>query len=105
MYKICVIGDKNSVQGFLAIGLDIFTAYDRQDAVDTIKKCVRDDYAIIYITEKLFMLAEDEIDKYKDSKIPAIIPIPAAGENLGIGLKNVTKSVERAVGSDILSNE
>ena len=42
------------------------------------------------------------IDKYKDMAIPAIILIPGRDGSLGIGMKNVSRSVERAVGADIL---
>ena len=32
MYKIGVIGDKQSVQGFKAVGLDVFDCNTREDA-------------------------------------------------------------------------
>lgn len=35
-------------------------------------------------------------------RTPAIIPIPGVDGNFGIGIANVKKSVERAVGADIL---
>ena len=44
----------------------------------------------------------EEIDQYKDSRLPAIIPVPNKDGSLGIGMTNVRKSVERAVGADIL---
>ncbi len=34
MYKVGVVGDKDSIMGFLALGIDIFPAYDS----DEIKK-------------------------------------------------------------------
>ena len=45
---------------------------------------------------------EPEIARYKDNLTPAIILIPGKGGSLGIGMANVKKSVERAVGADIL---
>ena len=44
----------------------------------------------------------DEVDEYADLRTPAIIPIPGKEGSLGIGMTSVKKSVERAVGSDIL---
>jgi V/A-type H+-transporting ATPase subunit F len=44
----------------------------------------------------------EEISEYKDHRLPAIIPIPSKDGNLGIGMTAVRKSVERAVGADIL---
>ena len=45
---------------------------------------------------------QDEVKKYKDMVTPAIILIPGKSGSLGIGMKNITDSVERAVGADIL---
>ena len=45
---------------------------------------------------------EEAVSRYTDSKLPAIIPIPNKDGSLGIGMASVKKSVERAVGADIL---
>ena len=37
--------------------------------------------------------------------LPAIIPIPGVTGNTGMGIKMVKKSVEQAVGSDIIFND
>ena len=44
----------------------------------------------------------DEVEEYNDQRLPAIIPIPGKEGSLGIGMTSVKKSVERAVGADIL---
>jgi len=46
-----------------------------------------------------YLLSEQP--QYKDMAIPAIILIPGREGSLGIGMKNVHSSVERAVGADI----
>lgn len=102
MYKIAVIGDRESVLAFRAVGLSVFPAVDAQEAVKTLKKLVREDFAIIYITEQLYQYMIEEIEEYTDMRIPAIIPIPGKDGSLGIGMTSVKKSVERAVGADIL---
>ena len=43
-----------------------------------------------------------EIDRYKDAIVPTIIQIPGISGNTGSGIEGVKKSVEQAVGSDIL---
>lgn len=102
MYKIGVIGDRDSVVGFRAVGLDVFPCQDGDEARKALHKLAKDDFAIIYITEKLAAMIPNEIDKYKDSMLPAIIPIPDKNGATGTGMDNVRKSVERAVGADIL---
>ncbi len=103
MYKLGVIGDKNSIQGFLTLGLDIFPSYSADEIKENLKKCAENGYGIIYITEQALALIGDEADRYNDMQMPAIIPIPGLTGTLGIGMANVKKCVERAVGSDIIS--
>ena len=45
---------------------------------------------------------DEEIAEYKGLRLPAIIPVPGRNGSLGIGMQDVRKSVERAVGADIL---
>lgn len=102
MYKVGVIGDKDSILGFLALGIDIFPAYEADDIKRLIHRLVEDEYAIIYITEKASLLAKETMARYKDSKLPAIIVIPGIGGSMGLGMNEVRESAMRAIGVDIL---
>lgn len=102
MYKIAVIGDKNSVMGFASLGLAVFYADSEASVREVFLKLDLSKYGIIYITEKAASLIPDIIEKYRFESIPAIILIPGANSNTGAGLADVTKSVEKAVGSIIL---
>ena len=102
MYKIGVIGDTPTVAGFRAVGLDVFPCNTGEEAQKIVHKLAANEFAIIYITEKLAAEISEEIDKYKDMMLPAIIPIPDRNGSLGTGMDSVRKSVERAVGADIL---
>lgn len=106
MYKIGVIGERESVLGFKAVGLDVFPCQDKDSARDVLHRIAKDEYAIVYITESLCKDMQQDIERYKDVRMPAIIPIPGVGGTCGIGMSNLKKAVERAVGADILfSNE
>ncbi len=102
MYKIGVIGDKDSILGFKALGLSVFPVTEIEEAKNVLHKLAKEDYAVIYITEQIAKDITTEIDKYKDKRFPAIILIPNNQGSLGIGMRGVKKSVERAVGADIL---
>ena len=105
MYKIAVLGDRDSIYGFAALGLDIWPVAEPADPAEAGKKLreiAEGDYAVIYITESLAAGLEEEIDRYRTAGLPAIIPIPGVSGNTGMGLKMVKKSVEQAVGSDII---
>lgn len=103
MYKIGVIGDRESVLCFLAVGFTVKTVESAGEAAAALKKMAADgEYAVIYLVEEFAMQLEDEIGKYKDSPLPAVIVIPGKKGSEGYGMENVRKSVQRAVGADIL---
>lgn len=103
MYKIGVIGDKQSVLGFKAVGLNVFDCSSNEEARSTLKSIV-EDYAIIYITENFYNEIKETVYEYNEKRLPAIIPIPSMKGTTGIGLENIKKAVEKAVGADILFN-
>lgn len=102
MYKIAVIGDKDSIYGFAALGLKIFPCDDAKAALNKVKELVKENYGIIYMTEAVYSALGEELDEYRDLLTPAIIPIPGVSGNTGIGMRDVSRSVEKAVGSDII---
>ena len=105
MLKIAVIGGRETVMGFKALGLDVFPVETDAQAKDTLRALTRsteDTYAIIYLEETLAVTLENEINKFKDKPIPAIILIPGREGSLGLAQAALRASVERAVGSDIL---
>ncbi|AMJ40326.1 V-type ATP synthase subunit F [Anaerotignum propionicum] len=105
MSKVGIIGDKDSILGFLALGIDIFPAYNAEEVKKTIHKLAEKDYAIIYITEQASLMAKESIAKYKDFELPAIIVIPGVGGSMGLGMNEVRESAKRAIGADILFSE
>ena len=63
------------------------------------------DYAVIYITEALMSQLPEEMERCAQRMLPAVIPIPGVTGNTGAGIRNVKRSVEQAVGSDIIFND
>jgi len=102
MYKMAVMGDYDSIYGFATLGLDTFPTEGKEDAAKTLKQLADTGYGVIYMTEELAALIATEVDKYKTRMLPAIILIPGVKGNTGEGINNVKRSVEQAVGSDIL---
>ena len=67
-YKIAVIGDRESVMGFRALGLDVFPAEadTAPAAFDAALRTEGQPYAIIYITEELVAPLKAKIDAVKE---------------------------------------
>ena len=102
MYKIAVMGAYDSIYGFASLGLDIHPVSDIQEGEEELRRLASGDYAVIYITEALEAQIPQEIARYREQVLPAIIQIPGVSGNTGAGITGVKKSVEQAVGSDIL---
>lgn len=102
MKKIGVIGDKSSVLCFMAAGFRVFVTEDPLEAASFIKKAASEDIAVLYVTEPLLEKLTDLYETVKVDPTLALIPIPAKSGSTGFALAAVKKSVERAVGADIL---
>lgn len=105
MVKIAVFGERESIKGFAAVGLDIFPCDKDEEAAIQFKKIVDADYGVIYITEHFASLLSREIEKTDSRLSPSVVPIPGALGNTGIGVARLKSAVEKAVGSDIVFNQ
>lgn len=102
MYKIAVMGDKASVYGFAALGLEIYPVTEPQEAINRLKQLADGNYAVIYITEQLAELIPEELSRLNKQPLPAVIPIPGVYGNTGMGMKTVQENIIKAVGSEII---
>lgn len=105
--RIGVIGGRDTVMGFKALGLDTFPADGPAEAGKILRRLTRESgesYAILYLEETLAAQLQSEIDKFKDSPTPAIILIPGREGSIGLGQQALRAAVERAVGTNILGD-
>ena len=103
MYKIAAMGDKDSIYGFASLGVSIFPANDATEGIRILRRLADAEYGVVYITEQLASMIPEELERFASKSLPAIIPIPGVRGNTGLGFDNVSKFVEKAVGSDIIS--
>ncbi|MGL5615190.1 MAG: V-type ATP synthase subunit F [Sarcina sp.] len=103
MYKkIGVVGDKDSVLAFKALGVDVFPVIEVEEARKTVDRLAMTDYAVIFITEQVAKDIEETIERYNNKVLPAVILIPSNQGTLNIGSKRISDNVEKAVGVNIL---
>lgn len=103
MYKIGIIGDRDSVLGFMALGFSVHEAQKSRDAAEKLHNLVKTgEYAIIFVTENFALDMQEDIARYKDAPLPAITVIPGGNGSTGYGMASIKSAVERAVGADIL---
>lgn len=100
--KLAVIGEKQIVTAFKAVGLETFFADKAEDATDILRELVKSgDYAVVFITENIAASMDDTLQVLKKRAYTAVVPIPSLEES-GYGMASIKKDVERAIGADIL---
>lgn len=102
MYKIGVVGDKDSILAFKAIGIDVYPVVEAEEAQKTIDRMAMDKYAVIFVTEQVAQNIEETIERYNREILPAVILIPSNQGSLNIGIQRIRDNVEKAVGVNIL---
>ena len=115
-YRIAIVGPKDAILGFKALGLKTHDANSTEEAVKLLYTLKSKEftnaagekkrtYAIIFITEELATgISKDDYAKLSEEALPAIIPVPGTKGTTGYGIKRIGKMVEQAVGSDIFKN-
>jgi V/A-type H+-transporting ATPase subunit F len=103
--KIAIIGSPDSVLGWRALGLTTFGVHKLDQAQEALNEIDKGGFAIVFITEDWYGKLEEDLIKFKERALPAIISVPSQHGSTGAGLENLRRIVERAVGSDILFNK
>ncbi|MGI6153346.1 MAG: V-type ATP synthase subunit F [Christensenellaceae bacterium] len=102
MYRIGVIGDFSSVNGFMALGLDVVPVESVAEAEKELRRMCADKYGVIYITEPLMAQMEEACNRIGEEITPAVVPIPTGKGSTGYGEGRLREYVRQAVGSDII---
>lgn len=102
MYKVGVVGDKDSILAFKALGIDVYPAVEPEEARKIVDRMAMDNYGVIFLTEQLAVHLEETVERYNKVPVPAIILIPSNQGTLNIGKQRISDNVEKAVGVNIL---
>lgn len=102
MPKIAVIGDRDSILGFKAVGVITFPTSGPEEVKDALRKVTGGDYAVVFITEQAADQAREAVEEINARPTPILVPIPSSRGSLGMGMAQIRRSVEKAVGADIL---
>lgn len=112
-YKLAIIGTKDQILGFKALGATAVNANNADEAKERLFELVAEEieiedgetrkkYAIIFILEEyMATLTKEDYKKLNKEALPAVVPIPGVKGTAGFGLTRIKRMVEQAVGSDI----
>ncbi|MBM3710232.1 MAG: V-type ATP synthase subunit F [Actinobacteria bacterium] len=101
--KIAALGEKDIMLIFQGIGADIFPVKDTEEVEMQLKKIIRDEYGIIFITETLAIKLDSIIREYYDKVKPSIVIIPSLGKRNNYAVETLRHAIIKAVGTDVFS--
>lgn len=99
--KVAVLGEKKVVLAFKSLGVSVFGIDKEEDFSSATTEIENDDYSILFITEDIAQKYNKKIEHFYTKTLPAILIIPGAGQNQGIGKNSLKKTIKRALGSDL----
>ncbi|UCD72157.1 MAG: V-type ATP synthase subunit F [Syntrophobacterales bacterium] len=101
--NIAVLGDKDSILCFRAIGVSTYPVANSEEAKPILRQLCRENYAVIFVTEPIAREIPDLIDDLAMGPLPSIVLIPNNQGSLGLGMEKIKKTVVRAIGADIFA--
>ncbi|RKY67662.1 MAG: V-type ATP synthase subunit F [Candidatus Latescibacterota bacterium] len=99
--KMAVIGDRDSVLPFKAVGMKVVPVADAQEAARAFDSLVNSKYVIIFITERVAEGIQEKIERVALKTLPSVVLIPDNRGALGLATKKVRQTVSKAIGADI----
>ena len=95
--RIAIVGNKDSILAFKALGMDVFYETERDKIMEVLKKLIAKEYPIILITEQEAIKVNDFLDIRAKYPFPIILPIPDGVNNTGYGYERIKKKIEKAI--------
>ena len=112
-HKIAIIGHPSTILIFKALGIETVALDHPKQTQERLMELAdrmmegeaTPEYAVIFIEETYYKaIAEDVISKLSKRSLPAVVPLPSSNsKDPDFAVHRLSKFVERAVGSDILS--
>ena len=104
MSNVAFIGDLDLVNGFKAIGADVFGVENKEQVYLALEEIAKQDYKIVFILERWAEVTQDALERYKDRFVSTVIIPDYRGES-GFSGERVKNAVIEAVGADIVKGE
>lgn len=102
MSEIAMIGDKDSILGFKALGVAIFPVNTKSESKDALQEVMEQEYKVAFITEQMAPSPEEIALIIGDRTFPVVTMVPSNRGATGLAMQRLQMLVRRAAGADIL---
>jgi len=104
MSKIAFIGDRDSVWGFRAFGIESLPITSDEEAREVFAATVKTGTSIIFVTEDVYEACSEQIAEYRDQALPTVTVLPNVKGSRHLAATEIREAVGAAVGADILTD-
>ena len=101
MSDIAMVGDRDSILGFKALGVSVFPTDTSEDAISILRTLIKQEFKIVFITEQVAPDAGTIADEMEGKSMPVIMMIPSNKGSMGLGMQRMRELVRKALGADI----
>jgi vacuolar-type H+-ATPase subunit F/Vma7 len=107
MGLVAIVGDATSVAGFRPLGFAVFALERPEEARSLWPQLSGPDcaYSVVFVTEPVYAVLSELIAETADQPLPAVTVIPGVGTAGGVGQAKLTRAIERALGTKLLTEE
>ena len=95
---IAIVGEREIVAGFAALGLEVFPVSRPEEASAALERALRAGFSIVFLSETF--AGAREVSEFRGSS--ALVLIPGRDGASGAGRTALKSAVQRAAGADIL---
>lgn len=102
MSEIAMIGDRDSILGFKALGVAIFPVNTKDESIAALEKVIAQEYKVAFITEQIAPSPEEIAEIIGDRTFPVVTMVPSNRGSTGLAMQRLQMLVRKAAGADIL---
>ena len=100
-----IIGDRQSLAGFTALGVDGYAAESEAEAKAALEKAQRAGCALILVTEAAARHARVHIEAMRQKEGPPVLILPGETGNTGQAEREIEAAIRQAAGAGLWGEE
>ena len=102
MSEIAMIGDRDSILGFKALGVAIFPVNNKDESIAALREVIKQEVKVAFITEQMAPSPEEITRLVGDNTFPVVTMFPSNRGATGLAMQRLKMLVRTAAGADIL---
>ena len=102
MSEIAMIGDRDSILGFKALGVEIFPVNAKSESTEALHQVIKQEFKVAFITEQMAPSPEEIASIIGDRTFPVVTMVPSNRGATGLAMQRLQMLVRKAAGADIL---